>query len=193
MSATPTNSDPKQRLAAELLHPLPPGRTWFTYGMTAIAFGLTGLALIPLLAILIEILRQGLPHLKPEVFVSLPAPAGVTDVANGFANAILGTLIMVALATLLSIPFGVMTGIFLSELGRGAAASAPVQIVASFVRFIATILSGVPSIIAGVFVCLGGDCPDDERLFSASWRVCPGNHYAADCYSNDGRSVEASP
>jgi len=151
MTATPTNSDPKQRLAAELLHPLPPGRTWFTYGMTAIAFGLTGLALIPLLAILIEILRQGLPHLKPEVFVSLPAPAGVTDLPNGFANAILGTLIMVALATLLSIPFGVMTGIFLSELGRGAAASAPVQIVASFVRFIATILSGVPSIIAGVF------------------------------------------
>jgi len=45
--------------------------------MTLLSFALTALALIALLAILIEILRQGVPYLKPEVFVSLPAPVGV--------------------------------------------------------------------------------------------------------------------
>lgn len=116
----------------------------FNVGMSAIAFALTGLALLPLLAILIEILRQGLPHLKWEVFVSLPAPVGVQGEPNGFANAIIGTLMMVGFASLLSIPFGVMTGIFLSELGQETG-------IANFVRFITTILTGVPSIIAGVF------------------------------------------
>lgn len=112
-------------------------------GMSAIAFLLTGLALLPLLAILIEILRQGLPYLKWEVFVSLPAPVGVQGEPNGFANAIVGTLMMVGLASLLSIPFGVMTGIFLS-FAQGSA-------IANFVRFVTSILTGVPSIIAGVF------------------------------------------
>jgi len=51
---------------------------------------------------------------------------------------------MVGIASLLSIPFGVMTGIFLAEFGKETA-------IAGFVRFITTILTGVPSIIAGVF------------------------------------------
>lgn len=133
-----------QSLEAELCKPLPTGRKIFNSGMTAIAFTLTGLALLPLLAILIEILRQGIPHLKPEVFVSLPAPVGVQGEPNGFGNAIVGTLMIVAIASLLSIPFGMMTGIFLSELGQGTAS-------ANFVRFLTTVLTGVPSIIAGVF------------------------------------------
>lgn len=140
-----STSHPQQRQSlAALYQPLPIRRTIFNVGMSAIAFALTGLALLPLLAILIEILRQGLPYLKWEVFVSLPAPVGVQDEPNGFANAIVGTLMMVGLASLLSIPFGVMTGIFLSELGQGTG-------IVNFVRFITTILTGVPSIIAGVF------------------------------------------
>lgn len=133
-----------ESLAAELRSPLPVRRTSFSIGMSAIAFTLTGLALLPLLAILIEILRQGIPNLKPEVFVSLPAPAGLEGVPNGFGNAIIGTLMMVGIASLLSIPFGVMTGIFLSEFGQGSG-------IANIVRFITSILTGVPSIIAGVF------------------------------------------
>jgi phosphate transport system permease protein len=143
-----SNSHPQRQLnesiAVELCKPLPAGRTIFNIGTTAIAFSLTGLAILPLAAILIEILRQGIPNLKWEVLVSLPAPVGVTDVPNGFGNAIVGTLMMVGIASLLSIPFGVMTGIFLSEFGKRNA-------IANFVRFIATILTGVPSIIAGVF------------------------------------------
>ncbi len=141
--STHPRTQTNEHLAAELTKPLSPDRSIFNSGMTVLAFVLTGLALLPLLAILIEILRQGIPHLKPEVFVSLPAPVGLEGVPNGFANAIIGTLMMVGIASLLSIPFGVMTGIFLSEFGRGA--------IANFVRFITTVLTGVPSIIAGVF------------------------------------------
>lgn len=148
MTATPSNQPPKESLresvAAELCNPLPTRRTVFNYGWSVIAFALTGLALLPLLAILIEILRQGLPRLKWEVFVSLPAAVGLQGVPNGFANAIIGTLLMVGSASVISIPIGVMTGIFISEFGQGSA-------IANTVRFITTILTGVPSIIVGVF------------------------------------------
>ncbi len=134
----------KDSLAAELCSPLPTVRRLLNIGMTALAFALTALALLPLFAILIEILRQGIPHLKWELFTSLPAPQGMQGVPNGFANDIIGTLMMVGIASLLSIPFGVMTGIFLSEFGQGS-------VIASTVRFLTTILTGVPSIIVGVF------------------------------------------
>lgn len=145
MTSTPANPTPEvDPLTTELQRPLPVGRTLFSSAMSVIAFGLTGLALLPLLAILIEILRQGVPHLRWEVFVSLPAPVGLTGVPNGFANAIVGTLIMVGIAALLSIPVGVMTAIFLAEFSQGSA-------IASGIRFMTTVLSGVPSIVVGVF------------------------------------------
>jgi len=131
-------------LNQELHQPLSIGRTVFSYGMTAVVFALTGLALLPLLAILLEIIRQGMPQLSWQLFTSLPAPVGLKDVPNGFANAIVGTLMMVGIACVLSIPFGVMTGIFLSEFGKGSR-------VASFIRFVTLILSSVPSIVVGVF------------------------------------------
>lgn len=129
---------------SEITRPLSIGRTLFSNGLTAIAFLLTGLALVPLLSILFEILRQGVPHLKWEVLTSLPAPVGMEGVANGFANAIVGTLIMVGIASVLSIPIGVLTAVYLSEFGKQS-------VIARTVRFVATILSGVPSIVVGVF------------------------------------------
>jgi len=142
--ANPEFRQPASAEIEDLSQPLPPARQLFSYAMTAIAFLLTGLALLPLFAILIEILRQGLPGLSLETLVSLPAPVGLTDQPNGFANAIIGTLIMVGLASLISIPIGVMTAIFLTEFGKGSA-------IANSIRFIATVLSGVPSIVVGVF------------------------------------------
>jgi phosphate transport system permease protein len=112
--------------------------------MTTIAFLLTGLALLPLLAMLTKILFEGVPHLSWEVFTSLPAPVGSQGEPHGFANAILGTLIMVGIASGLSIPVGVMTAIYLAEFGKGRA-------IAQAIRFVTTILSGVPSIVVGVF------------------------------------------
>lgn len=148
----------QEPLEQELHQPLPLGRTVFSRGMTVLAFALTAVALLPLFAILFEIVRQGLPPLLkletvrflglpiplPEVLVSLPAPTGVTDQPNGFANAMIGTLIMVGIACLFSVPFGVITGIFLAEFGKQSA-------VANGVRFVTVILSSVPSIVVGVF------------------------------------------
>ena len=95
-------------LATELCSPLPTERVIFTYTMNAIAFGLTVLALIPLLSILWEIFVRGISGLKSEMFVK-----SVID--YGFGNAILGTIIMVVIGAILSIPTGIMTGIFLAE------------------------------------------------------------------------------
>ncbi len=126
-----------ESLATELLNSLPLKRLLFNHGMTAIAFILTGLALLPLLSVLWEIIVRGTSGLKPEMFVT-----SVID--NGFANAIVGTLTMVLIAALISIPIGIVTGIYLAEFSQGTKA-------ASFVRFITTILTGVPSIVVGVF------------------------------------------
>lgn len=130
-------SEIDESLAAELFSPLPQVRLFFSYGMNAIAFGLTGLALIPLLSILWEIMTRGISGLKPEMFVK-----AVID--NGFGNAILGTVTMVALGALFSVPTGIMTGIFLAEFGQ-------TNPTAHVVRFISNILTGVPSIVVGMF------------------------------------------
>ncbi|MGL5058547.1 MAG: phosphate ABC transporter permease PstA [Microcoleus sp.] len=132
-------------LDAEIYKPLSLSRNFFSRGMTVVAFALTALALLPLFAILYKILGEGLVHLSWEVLVSLPAPVGVEDQPNGFANAILGTALMVGIGTLISVPIGIMTGIFLSEFARENKA------ISSAIRFITVILSSVPSIVVGVF------------------------------------------
>ncbi|MCP6763105.1 MAG: phosphate ABC transporter permease PstA [Fischerella sp. CENA71] len=126
-----------ESLATELLASLPLKRQLFNHGMTAIAFIFTGLALLPLLSVLWEILVRGTAGLKPEMFI-------MSVIDNGFANAIVGTFIMVAIAALISIPIGIVTGIYLAEFSQG-------KKTANFVRFITTILTGVPSIVVGVF------------------------------------------
>ncbi|BAY57469.1 phosphate ABC transporter permease PstA [Leptolyngbya boryana CZ1] len=128
----------------QLTKPLSVDRRLFSYGMSAIAVLLTGLALLPLLSILFEILRQGLPNLRWEVLTNLPAPVGEAGVVSGFANAIQGTVLMVGLAAMMSIPFGILTAIYLVEIGRG-------NTIAQIVRFVMSILSAVPSIVVGVF------------------------------------------
>jgi phosphate transport system permease protein len=128
----------------DLEAPLPAKRQIFSYGMTAIALILTALAILPLFSILFSILQQGLPQLSWQTFTSLPAPTGMVGEVDGFGNAIIGTAVMVGIATLISVPIGVLTAIFLAEFSQGS-------MIAGFVRFVVTILSGVPSIVVGVF------------------------------------------
>jgi len=130
-------SEINKSLAAELCSPLPKRRLLFTYAMNAIAFFFTGLALIPLLSLLWEILVRGISGLKPEMFVK-------TVIDNGFGNAILGTITMVLIGALLSIPTGIMTGIFLAEFSQ-------TNPLTGLVRFITNIFTGVPSIVVGIF------------------------------------------
>jgi phosphate transport system permease protein len=131
------NSPLEISLATALFSPLPKSRQLFTYFMNAIALTLTAIALIPLLSILWEIIARGISGFKLEMFFN-----SVIDF--GFGNAILGTATIVTIGSLFSIPVGIFTGIFLAEFGRTHPA-------AKFVRFIANILTGVPSIVVGIF------------------------------------------
>ena len=136
MSAYP-NSEIDQSTADESYQPLSRGRQLFTYAMNGIAFGLSVLALLPLSSILWEIMSRGLSGFKLEMLFH-------PLIENGFANAILGTILMVGIGALLSIPVGVITGIFLAEFSQ-------TNPFTQYVRFVTSILTGVPSIIVGMF------------------------------------------
>jgi phosphate transport system permease protein len=134
---TPDASYLDVSLTKELVTPLPPKRQIFEYVMNGIAYFFSILAMVPLFSVLWEIIFRGASGLKPEMFWK-----SVTEF--GFANAILGTVTMVAIGSIISIPIGVMTGIFLSEFSRK-------NPIANVVRFATTILTGSPSIVVGIF------------------------------------------
>jgi phosphate transport system permease protein len=100
------------------------------------------LAIIPLLAVLSYVIFQGAQRIDIPLFTQLPPPPAVGD--GGLGNAILGTLIIVGIATLISVPFGVLAAVYLSEYSADGK-------LANGIRFAVNVLSGVPSIIAGVF------------------------------------------
>jgi len=93
--------------------------------------------------ILFEVVARGAAALNADFFTELPRPPGMQG--GGLANAILGTLVITAMATLLGVPIGMAAGVYLSEFGLDSRA-------ATAVRFLANILMGTPSIIIGVFV-----------------------------------------
>jgi len=100
------------------------------------------ISLVPLVAVLVYVVIRGFNRLNLQVLTQLPPPP-LAD-GGGFANAIVGTLIIVAIATAISLPFGVSAAIYLSEFHKGR--------IARWIRFATNVLSGVPSILMGVFV-----------------------------------------
>lgn len=98
-------------------------------------------ALGVLIYLIVYILRQGIPYLNLEFFTRLPAPNG--EPGGGMGPAVQGTLILVGLASLLGVPLGLFTAIYLAEFGRGHLARG--------VRFLVDLLNGVPTIIFGLF------------------------------------------
>src|SRR5579883_2438403 len=113
---------------------------------SAILSGITGLmslaAMVPLFSVLIMLLYEGGRHLSYELFTQLPPAAGMPG--GGIGNALLGTFIVVAIASAISVPFGVLAAIYLAEIR-------PEGKVSTAVRFSAKVLTGLPSILAGVF------------------------------------------
>ena len=116
-------------------------RTLFGLIMSGIAGLFTLIALIPLFIILIYLITKGFSSLSLSVFTELPPPPLVEG--GGFGNAILGTVLMVGIGALISVPLGIMAAIYLSEFNEGK--------IAEGIRFATNVLSGVPSIIVGVF------------------------------------------
>ena len=100
------------------------------------------LALVPLVAILVYVVKRGLGALSVAFFTSLPRPVGETG--GGMVNAIVGTVELVGLASLMGIPIGIAAGLFLAEYRA--------TWLARVVRFCADVLAGVPSILVGVVV-----------------------------------------
>ena len=111
--------------------------------MTAGAWILALIASVPLFSVLYMLIVQGGSRLSVDLFTELP-PAGF-ELGGGFGNAIVGTLVMVAIAALISIPTGILAATFLAELS-------PDSRLAATARFLAKVLTGFPSILAGVFV-----------------------------------------
>jgi phosphate transport system permease protein len=100
------------------------------------------IALVPLVLLLSFVVTRGISALNLEFFTSMPKPVG--EPGGGMANAIVGTLILAGLGSLLAIPIGILSGVYMSEFAGGRFAAA--------VRFSADTLNGVPSIVIGVFV-----------------------------------------
>lgn len=111
--------------------------------LTGAAWAVAIIASVPLFSVLYMLIVQGGARLGTEIFVELP-PAGF-EMGGGFGNAIVGTLTMVGLAALISIPLGILAAAYLAELG-------PQSQIARAARFLAKVLTGFPSILAGVFV-----------------------------------------
>jgi phosphate transport system permease protein len=99
------------------------------------------LALVPLFFVFFYVIRQGFSSLSWDFFTKMPKPVGETG--GGMANAILGTLYLIAIAAALAIPVGLIAGVYLSEYPRTRLATA--------VRFMADVLNGIPSIVIGIF------------------------------------------
>ncbi len=115
-------------------------RNWIGTLLTVLAFALLVLALLPLVLVIVYVIIKGASRFDAALFTELP-PAALQE-GGGIANAIVGTLIVVAIAAVMSIPIGVLAAVYLSEF-------APKR-VARWIRFATNVLSGVPSIIVGI-------------------------------------------
>jgi len=111
--------------------------------LTVVAALFSGIAVLPLVLVLGYVLIKGGSTLGFNLLTELPPPPGLEG--GGIANAIVGTLVVTLVAALIAIPVGVGGGIFLAEYSRSGW-------FAQFIRFGTNVLSGVPSIIAGVFI-----------------------------------------
>ena len=102
-----------------------------------------GIAVLPLILVLGYVLIRGASKISITLLTELPPPPGLEG--GGIGNAIIGTIVVTIIAGLVAIPVGVGGGIYLAEYSRSGSFS-------QFIRFGTNVLSGVPSIIAGVFI-----------------------------------------
>ncbi|MGB7441129.1 MAG: phosphate ABC transporter permease PstA [Coleofasciculaceae cyanobacterium] len=109
--------------------------------LTTLAFILLGVAILPLILVISYVIIKGFGRFNLNLFTELPPVA--RQEGGGVGSAILGTLMLVGIAGAMSIPFGILAGIYLSEFSSGK--------VTKWIRFFTNVLSGVPSIIMGIF------------------------------------------
>jgi phosphate transport system permease protein len=130
-------------------------RYFINFCFRNILYLFTFITIIPLFLIFGYILNQGLGSLNFEFFTTLPKPVG--EEGGGIINAILGTLLLVLMASVMALPFGISSGIYLSEY-RGSKTS-------YLLGLAMDILNGVPSIVIGIL--------------AYTWVVVPMGHFSA--------------
>lgn len=116
------------------------GRKLVNSVVTAIAGAAAVIGLLMLLWILFTVVQRGIAAIDWSFFTTTPDSSG-----GGLANAIVGTLMIAALATVIGVPIGMLAGVYLAEFGQNSR-------FASTVRFVANVLIGAPSIVIGVFI-----------------------------------------
>src|SRR5579871_2093303 len=116
-------------------------RTATDHLATGLAVLATVLVVAPLIAIFLYLIVKGASSLNLAFFTQIPKPEG--EEGGGMANAIVGSGVLLGIASLIGIPIGVGGGIYLAEFGRGTR-------LANAVRFTADVLNGVPSIVMGI-------------------------------------------
>lgn len=109
--------------------------------MLGLTYAAAIVATLPLLFIIFHLLRQGAAFIRPEFFTEMPRPVG--EEGGGMANAIVGTLILLGIASAIGLPIGIGAGLYLAD-----RRNAPL---ATTVRFLSDVLNGLPSIVLGIF------------------------------------------
>ncbi|MBB5065578.1 phosphate ABC transporter permease PstA [Granulicella mallensis] len=116
-------------------------RTVTDHFVTGLAILSTIVVLVPLVAILGYLIYKGASSLNFAFFTHIPAPVG--EQGGGMSNAIVGSGVVLGLASLLGIPVGIGAGVYLAEYGQG-------RLLGNIIRFTADVLNGVPSIVMGM-------------------------------------------
>lgn len=116
-------------------------RRWKSNAMVGLMIAAVIVALAPLFFILFDLVVKGASSLNVDFFTRMPAPVGQTG--GGVAHAIVGTLIIVGVASAIGVPIGVAAGVYCAEY--------PGSTLTTATRFIADVLNGTPSIVIGVF------------------------------------------
>ena len=117
-------------------------RTLFSYILSLLTGIVSFVAMIPLVSVLVYLIIKGIHRIDFGLFTQLPPAAGV--IGGGIGNALVGTIVAVVIATVISVPIGVLAAIYVAEIG-------PDTRTAMAVRFATKVLTGLPSILAGVF------------------------------------------
>lgn len=100
------------------------------------------IAILPLISVFVFVLQKGLPYLNLDFFTQLPAPVG--EEGGGMAQSILGSFYLILVASIIGVPWGIASAIYITEYSYGKTVF--------FLRFANDLLMGVPSIVMGLFV-----------------------------------------
>jgi phosphate transport system permease protein len=142
MSESTATAQPNSQNSLDLEYSKLEAKTVQDRLLTTLAFILLGLAILPLVLVVSYVIIKGFSRFNLNLLTELP-PTAMQE-GGGISSAIAGTLLLVVIAGVISIPFGIGAAIYLAEFSP--------KKIAKWIRFATNVLSGVPSIIVGIFV-----------------------------------------